>query len=771
VSGPVTSSRAPATERVRLRVEGTVQGVGFRPHAYRLATELGLSGFVRNGRRGVVVEAEGAPHAIAELAKRLQSEAPPLARIERIVREELTAGGDSGFHVARSASGEARAAIPPDAATCEACRAELFDRADRRFRYPFITCTDCGPRLTIATGAPYDRALTTMSGFAMCPQCEDEFRDPANRRFESQTNACPRCGPRVQLLDANRVPVDAGDPIGRAAELICGGGVVAIKGIGGFHLACDATDEAAVARLRLRKRRDSRPFALMVADVDAADELVELDARTRALLTGSARPIVIAVRNGGTASVAAAVAPRCPELGVMLPYTPLHHLLLADAGRPLVMTSGNVANEPIAYRDDDARAHLGGIADAFLVHDREIATRADDSVVRTKKGRLQLLLRRSRGYAPEPLPLPGSAAPVLGVGAELKGTVCIGADGKAWLSQHLGDLRTYDTLLAHRRERERLAGLLSLRPRIVAHDLHPDYLSTAEALSIGAEKRIAVQHHHAHFAACLAEHREDGAAVGAILDGAGLGTDGGIWGGEILAGGIQSCVRAGHLFPVALPGGDAAGREPWRMACAWLAAALGEEVPPVPATLASSVTKDDWAMVAKLGADGAAAPRTTSAGRLFDAIAAVCGIRARTSYEGQAAAELEWAADPREGGRLPLPVCERDGVIVLDARDTVLAADAATRAGAPVAQTAARFHNALGAAIAAACATACESEGTRTVCLAGGVFQNAQLVARTRAELEQRRLRALVPELLPPNDGAVSYGQVAVASATCENRG
>jgi hydrogenase maturation protein HypF len=757
------------SERARIRVEGTVQGVGFRPFAFRLARSLDLVGFVRNDRRGVLVEAEGRPGAVADLVAALRESPPPLARVERISVERIAPTGESGFAVAPSPEGDARAAIAPDACTCGACLRELFDPANRRFRYPFTTCTDCGPRLTLATGAPYDRARTTMASFAMCPDCEAEYGDPADRRFESQTNACPACGPRVRLLDHAFAPVAADDPIAHAAGLLRGGAIVAVKGIGGFHLACDGTDGAATARLRERKGREARPFALMVSGLEAAEALVELDEEGRELLGSAARPIVIARRRPGASRIAEEVAPGCPELGVMLAYSPLHHVLLADAGRPLVMTSGNRSDKPIATAEADASRRLGGIADAFLVHDREIAARADDSVARAVAAAPHILLRRSRGHVPAPLRLPGGGPEILGAGADLKSTICLAAGERAWVSQHLGDLSDHETLQAYRRERDHLAALLDLRPRVVAHDLHPDYRSTAEAIALDADRRIAVQHHHAHFAACLAEHGETGPAVGAILDGAGLGPDDTVWGCEVLAGGIPGCERTGSLHPVRLPGGDAAAREPWRMACSWLIAASEGEAPELPGALSSAVTDAEWARVAELVRTGLASPPTTSAGRLFDAVAALCGLGARSSHEGQAAAALEWAADPAERGRLPLPVAEGEARLVLDARETIRAVVAATRAGTPVDRIAARFHNAFAVAIASACEIAAEARGAGVVCLAGGVFQNVLLVARVREELGRRGLRVLVPERLPPNDGAISYGQVAVAAAVCES--
>ena len=563
--------------RVRARVDGTVQGVGFRPYVFRLAEALGLDGFVANDERGVVLEVEGDAAAVERFLERLPREAPPLATVEAVAHERIAVGGEPGFRIVESARGGAPdALVSPDTATCDACLAELWDPADRRHRYPFINCTDCGPRFTIVRGVPYDRPLTTMAAFTMCAACQAEYDDPRDRRFHAQPNACRECGPRVALVDADGAAADAGsDPVRAAAAALRAGRILAVKGIGGYHLACRADDEPAVAALRARKHREDRPFALMAADVDAARALVDLSSTAEALLTSRERPIVVAPARAG-AAVAPGVAPRSVELGVMLPYAPLHHLLLADCGGPLVLTSGNVADEPIAYRDADALRRLRGIADLFLVHDRPIHVRADDSVVRAVAGRPAVRLRRSRGAVPASLGLPVPAArDVLACGAELKSTFCVARGGRAWVGHHIGDLREAETLLAFREGIAHFERLFAVAPALVAHDLHPDYLSTGYALARDGVEHVGVQHHHAHLAACLAEHGETGPAVGAILDGSGFGPDGTVWGGEILVGGLDGFTRAGHLYPVRLPGGDQAVRQPWRMACAWLVARGG----------------------------------------------------------------------------------------------------------------------------------------------------------------------------------------------------
>ena len=728
--------------RVRARVEGTVQGVGFRPYVYRLASELGCSGHVLNDARGVEIEVEADRARVERFLARLPAECPPLARVERVAAEPVPVTGETGFSIVASPSeGEPSAAVTPDTATCAECLEELFDPADRRYRYPFVNCTNCGPRFTIVRGVPYDRPLTTMAGFAMCAACRAEYEDPLDRRFHAQPNACPECGPRARLVGS-----DSEDAVAAAAEALRSGAILAIKGLGGYHLACLADDERAVAALRARKHREDKPFALMAPTVMAARALVELGAAEEALLVGRERPIVLAPRRPG-ASVAAAVAPRAPELGVMLPYSPLHHLLLAEVGAPLVLTSGNFSDEPIAYRDDDALERLRPIADGFLVHDRPIQTRTDDSVVRAVGGR-PMMLRRSRGYVPASIELPVAARQhVLACGAELKNTFCLAKGARAWVGHHIGDLQNFETLRSFTEGVAHFESLFAVAPEVVAHDLHPEYLSTKFALEREGVELVGVQHHFAHLAACLAEHGETGPAVGAIYDGTGYGTDGTVWGGELLLGDLRGFERVGSLYPVHMPGGEAAIRQPWRMACAWLVAA---EVP-APVDLAANA---GWEQVAELARSRLASPTTSSVGRLFDAVAALCGVRAEVNYEGQAAIELEAACDAVEDGTYPLAPD-------LDARELIGAVVADLERGVEAGAIAARFHNALAAATAAALV---ERE-VETVVLSGGVFANRRLLSRTRDLLERAGRRVLVPERLPPGDGGISYGQAAVAAA------
>ncbi len=756
-----------------MRVIGTVQGVGFRPFVYRLASELDLAGYVLNDDRGVLAEAEGPAAAVESFLARLSSEAPPLASVEQVSPEELAPTGGVGFEIAASErGGSPLALVSPDVATCPACLSEIADPGNRRYRYPFTNCTDCGPRFTIVRDVPYDRPLTTMAGFEMCVRCRAEYEDPSDRRFHAQPNACPDCGPRLALLDRGGERMGSDDPLAAAARALHGGAVLAIKGLGGYHLACRADHAGATAALRSRKHREDKPFALMAADLPAARSLVALSAEEERLLVGRERPIVIA-RRRLDAPVADAVAPGSPDLGVMLPYTPLHHLLLAQARATLVMTSGNVSDEPIAYDDGDALDRLGQIADLVLTHDRPIHVRADDSVVRSL-GSLRpapLTLRRSRGYAPASIALPAEAArPLLACGAELKSTFCLAHGARAWVSHHIGDLKNYETLRSFEQGVEHFQRLFAVTPEVVAHDLHPDYLSTGYALAREGVETIGVQHHHAHLAACLAEHGELGPAVGAIYDGTGYGTDGTVWGGELLCGDLAGSERAGWLAPVPMPGGERAVLEPWRMACSWLVAA-GEQRPALPRALSQTVAPERWEQVAALARSGFASPSTSSMGRLFDAVSALCGLRATVTYEGQAAIELEAAAGPAPGADpYPLAVREAAGGLTLDARETVRAVVRDVAGGASTALVSGRFHAAVAVATAQACARIAEARGIDLVVLSGGVFNNRLLVERTVPLLEARGLRVLLPELLPAGDGGISYGQAAAAAARLARR-
>ncbi|MFL6296458.1 MAG: carbamoyltransferase HypF [Actinomycetes bacterium] len=756
--------------RARVRVEGIVQGVGFRPFVHALAGRLGLAGLVGNDAGGVFVEVEGAAETVERFLEALSAEAPPLAVIERVTATPLAPTGTPGFAIAPSKTGGQRQTlVSPDTATCADCLRELADPADRRFRYPFINCTNCGPRFTIVRDVPYDRPATTMASFAMCADCAREYHDPADRRFHAQPVCCPACGPALRLLDRDGRATD-GDPLAEAAARLRAGAVVAVKGLGGYHLAADAAAEPAVAALRARKHREDKPFAVMVADLDGARSLCLVDPAEEAMLASPRRPIVLLRRLPG-AAVAEPVAPGNRSLGVMLPYAPLHHLLLDEVGRPIVLTSGNVSDEPIAYRDADALERLGGIADWFLVHNRPIHVRADDSVVRGFRGR-ELPLRRSRGFAPQPLGLPWPfPRHVLACGAELKHTFCVARDGHAFVSHHIGDLENYETFRSFTEGVGHFRRLFAVEPEVVAHDLHPEYLSTKYALELDGVELEGVQHHHAHVAACLADNGEPGPVIGVAFDGLGFGTDGTIWGGELLVADLRGFRRAGHLEVVPMPGGAAAIREPWRMAAAWLDAALGGRVPERLAVVGRN--RDRWERVLSLARSGTASPATSSAGRLFDAVAAILGVRDAVNYECQAALELEQLADPGEPAAYPVRVAAADargGPLRLAGTDLVLAVVEDLEVGVAPPLVAARFHNGLAAATVAACQALREESGLGTVALSGGVFQNMLLLERMVAGLERTGFRALVHSRVPPNDGGISLGQAAVAAARLRAR-
>ena len=752
-----------ALTRTRVRVEGIVQGVGFRPFVHALAGRLGLAGLVGNDAAGVFVEVEGASETVERFLEALAAEAPPLALIERVTATPLAPTGGRGFTIAPSqAGGERQTLVSPDTATCDDCLRELADPADRRHRYPFINCTNCGPRFTIVTDVPYDRPATTMAGFAMCADCAREYHDPADRRFHAQPVCCPACGPALALLD--REGRAAGEePLAGAAARLREAAVVAVKGLGGYHLAADAASEPAVAALRARKHREDKPFAVMVADLAGARALGRVDPVEAAMLASPRRPIVLLRRLEGTA-VARAVAPGNRSLGVMLPYTPLHHLLLAEVGRPIVLTSGNVSDEPIAYRDEEARERLGGIADWFLGHDRPIHVRADDSVVRAFGGR-ELPLRRSRGFAPQPLALPWPfPRHVLACGAELKHTFCLAKGTYAFLSHHVGDLENYETYRSFTEGVGHFRRLFAVEPEVVAHDLHPEYLSTKYALELDGVELEGVQHHHAHVAACLADNGEPGPVIGVAYDGLGYGTDGTIWGGELLTADLEGFRRAGHLEVVAMPGGTAAIKEPWRMAAAWLDAAFAGQVPEGLAVAGRN--RDRWEQVVGLARSGTASPATSSAGRLFDAVAAILGVRDSVNYEGQAGVELEQLAAPAETAAYPAEIDKSDGGLLrLAGTSLVRAVAAELEAGVAPPLIAARFHNGLAATTVAACQATRDDTGLTTVALSGGVFQNLLLLERTVAALERAGFRVLTHSRVPPNDGGISLGQAAVAGA------
>lgn len=758
-------SSAVVIERARLTVTGVVQGVGFRPFVSRLATSLGLTGFVGNDARSVFAEVQGAPAAVAEFTRRLRADAPPLALITGVSAAPMDPDPvESGFRIVASTSAPgARTLVSPDVATCDDCLRELFDPADRRYRHPFITCTNCGPRFTIITDLPYDRPNTTMAGFPMCPECAAEYRNPADRRFHAQPIACPSCGPVLRLGE-----LTGDDAVAGAQRILNEGGILAVKGIGGFHLACRADSEDAVAELRRRKARAGKPFALLARDLPAARRAVTVTGTEEAVLASPARPVVLLPRNDNSNKrVAAGVAPGNPLLGVMLAYSPVHHLLLhGPAARDtLVFTSANISDEPLCYTPEDERDRLPRLADAVLTHDRPIHVPCDDSVVRVAGDGTQIPVRRSRGYAPLPVPLGREPdQTVLAVGAELKNSCCLTDGGGAFCSAHIGDMGNVETLRAFEKAVAQLLTVHRAAPDIIAADRHPAYQTRQWAENHAGEpgepELRLVQHHHAHVASLLAEHgRLEEEIIGVAFDGTGYGTDGTIWGGEILLASGSAFERAGHLLPVPLPGGDAAVRNPCRMALAYLAAAgidWAQDLPPVSAT-----TSAEQSVVA---AQAGVVP-CSSMGRVFDAVSALIGVRQRISYEAQAAIELEILAG--QAGPAAVPDCSgwlpvgADGV--MDWRPLFRALASGVRAGAGRGALARGFHEAVADAVTASATRIRAASGPGVVGLTGGVFQNVLLARLCRDRLEDQGFEVLTHRLVPPNDGGLALGQAAIA--------
>ncbi|MDQ5814692.1 MAG: carbamoyltransferase HypF [Actinomycetota bacterium] len=741
----------------RLRVTGTVQGVGFRPYVYGLATRRGLTGFVLNDARGVLIEVHGPANILAGFRKELLAGSPPLARIEDVTEEDIEGVVSVDFRIETSRStGVSSTPISADVATCADCVSEVFDPQSRRYRYAFTNCTNCGPRYTITKSVPYDRPTTTMARFDMCDTCRAEYDDPRDRRFHAQPIACPDCGPCLSIFDPGRVPLP-GDPLEVAAAVLDKGGVVAIKGLGGFHFACDATSEPAVRRLRERKSREERPLAIMVADIAGAQAVAHVDEQGMTLLRDNAAPIVL-LESQASGGLAPSVAPGNRSVGVMLPYSPLHHLLLAALDRPLVLTSGNRTDEPIAFENDDAFDRLGDIADAFLSHDRPIHIRCDDSVVLPARNGA-FPVRRSRGYAPQPLTLDSFFDdPVLAVGGELKNTICIGAQQRAIVSHHIGDLENWATMRSFVSAIEHLSRMHDVKPAVIAHDLHPDYLSTKWALDQDGVERVGVQHHHAHVAACLADNRRSDRVIGVALDGSGFGEDGAVWGCEVLIADRGLSERRGHLDYLPLPGGVAAIKNPWRMGAVYLERAFGAEARKLDLPFVAR-TSSRWEPILQIAKEGINSPPTSSAGRLFDAVAAICGVRDVVTYEGQAAAELEQVADPAVDMAYDCPVAlgiiDGVGLVRWVVEDLV--------AGVDVPTVAASFHNGLALGLARACEEVRRGTGLSTVALSGGAFQNVVLLTRAAAELETRGFEVLTHRRVPPNDGGLSLGQAVVA--------
>lgn len=761
-------------ERRLIAVEGIVQGVGFRPYVHRLAAANVLRGFVRNDAGGVFIDVEGESGHVDEFCRLLTLAPPALASIATFRVQSGVPQEYDAFRIAPSTAPNPRgltSSLPADAATCDACVAELFEPANRRFGHPFITCTECGPRFTIIRETPYDRERTSMARFPLCSDCQREYDDPRDRRFHAESICCPRCGPTLSAFRSTDgdVHVEHQAAIDLAVTTLLTGGIVAIKALGGFHLACDATDELAVRLLRERKLRPTKPFAVMVRDVDAAERLSSLSSLERGALASPARPVVLASRRAG-APIASRVAPSSHTLGVMLPSTPLHHLLLSAVDGPLVMTSGNRGGEPVVIDDAGALAALGDCADVVLTNDRDIVTRCDDSVVRVVRGAMRQV-RRSRGYVPHPVRLPFEVRmPVLAVGGHLKNTVCVASGAVAQLSAHVGDLDTAPARVALRSAIEHTLHHVGVSAAVIAHDLHPEYASTRVAHAIAAERgimqRVPVQHHHAHVAACVAEHGLMCPVIGVVFDGAGLGTDGAIWGGEFLIVDGAQFTRSGHLRYVGLPGGDAAARTPWRSAASHVARA-GCGANRAAALRPKGISEGDWELVQQLIARPELTPQTSSVGRLFDAVASIVGLCHEASYEGEAAMQLESIAASTVSSRYSVTLsggsswtCDPASII------SGVVADVARGRAAP--DIAAAFHGAMRDLIVLGCERIRENSGLDSVVLSGGVFVNALLAESAYDALVARRFHVHVPRLVPCNDGGLALGQAFVAACALQ---
>jgi hydrogenase maturation protein HypF len=748
--------------RRRYRFLGTVQGVGFRPFLYRLATEDGLVGWVQNRHDGVLAEVEGPEEAVNRFPGAVAAQLPPLARIAFWEGEDVKPCGEQGFRIVPSADGgEGTVHISPDAATCPDCLGELFAPRNRRYRYPFINCTNCGPRLTIINDIPYDRIHTSMASFPLCPDCAAEYENPADRRFHAEPNACPVCGPQVILLDAGGEILAHIDPIAEAVARLKEGQILAIKGLGGFHLAVDGTNNAAVRRLRTRKCREEKPLAIMIRDMEIVETIAEINDIEKALLAAPERPIVL-VHRREAADIACEVAPGSPNLGIMLPYTPLHHLLMKDQFTALVMTSANQTDEPICIENAEAVSRLAGVADGFLVHNRDILVRCDDSIA-VVTGGIPQVLRRARGFVPRPLFLHRSFPPVLALGAHLKSTICIVKDNTAFLSPHIGDLETPQARDYFDASVPLMERITESRPEFVACDLHPDFYSTRAARQRGGPV-IPVQHHHAHIVSCMAEHGLSGKVIGLSMDGTGYGTDGQVWGGEFFVADERSFTRRGHFTYFPLPGGDKAIREPWRTAAGLLRQAYGKEWPAVATALALLPEPCPADFLEGMMSGGVQSPRCSSLGRIFDGVAAILNIRRRVTFEGQAAIELEHLAAGRSGRILSYAVRKDAEPFLLDPAILVRAIVAGFLSGRDPRDLAADFHVTIVQALAEMAGLIREKTGTLDrVVLSGGCFQNRLLLEGCVTSLKARLFNVFFHQLVPTNDGGISLGQAVCA--------
>jgi hydrogenase maturation protein HypF len=745
--------------RAWVQVEGIVQGVGFRPFVYGLAHEHDLKGWVINDERGVTIEVEGGKDRVDGFLSRLSSP-PPLAMIEKTAVLYRPPLGYDDFEIKGSTEGEERLAlISPDVATCKDCLDELFDPHNRRFHYPFINCTNCGPRFTIIEDIPYDRVNTTMGPFRMCPPCSREYRDPSNRRFHAQPNACHQCGPTLRLFTNSGKQITTHDPLGETTALLRKGKIGAIKGLGGFHLACDATRQEVVCRLRAQKYREDKPFAIMCRDLEVIERLCLVDSLSRELLESRERPIVILPRREG-AEIAPSVAPCQRTLGVMLPYTPLHHLLFAEGVNCLVMTSGNVSDEPISFKDEEAFSRLKQIADFFLVHNREIRTRCDDSVLKPVEGTVTFL-RRARGFAPSPIKLNRGGKSTLACGADLKNTFCLTRGDCAFVSQHIGDMENFETVRSFEAGVALLKHLFQIEPELVVHDLHPNYLSTRYALGLDLPK-VGVQHHFAHALSCMAEYGSVGPALAVVMDGTGYGENGTIWGGEFLEVTVRGYRRLGHLRYIPLPGGDKAVREPWRMSAAYLERIYGDfEGLHIP--FVEGVDRERWSQIRLAMRAQINSPPCSSMGRLFDAVSALLGVRETVNYEGQAAVELEQMAEKGEMGEYPFEILEENEMLIVNPDPIIEAVVDNIRKKESSFIISARFHNSIAKVISRMAESMREETGISDIFLSGGVFQNTSLLGRAWDILKEDGFSVHLHHRVPSNDGGISLGQAFYA--------
>jgi hydrogenase maturation protein HypF len=751
--------------RRRIHVSGIVQGVGFRPYVYRLATERHLAGQIANTSSGVVIEIEGAAEVVEDFLSSLPAQAPPLAMVTDIRVVEIHRTGESEFCILPSdPSASVRTLISPDIATCADCLRELFDPADHRYRYPFINCTNCGPRFSIVSGIPYDRTQTSMSVFPMCPRCRSEYEDPRNRRFHAQPNACWECGPQLEFCDSRGQCLSVEGPIVEAVARLRAGDIVAVKGLGGFHLAVDATNSGAVERLRERKRRIEKPFAVMVSDLETVSRFCMVGAEDRELLCLPQRPIVLLPKIN-PCPLAESVAPFNSYAGIFLPYTPIHHLLFEKSElQALVMTSGNLSEEPIAIGNSEAVTRLGDIADWFLLHNREILLRCDDSVLRRTSGRTRQI-RRSRGFVPVPVFLKKEFPPTLAVGGELKSTICLLRGREAFLSQHIGDLENVEAYKFFQEAVNHFRRILEIRPSLVAYDLHPDYFSTRWARAQSGMQTVGVQHHHAHIASCMAENHLEGRVIGFALDGTGYGTDGRIWGGEVLLADYLDFERAAHLAYVPLPGGAAAIREPWRMAVSHLWASFGADLLNLPIPFFRQIPQTRIRTVVQMMERQVNSPLTSSCGRLFDAVAALINLRHEVNYEAQAAVELEMCRDEAAAGQpYPFGLSEAGDVLQIDFRPLFSAIVDDMLSSATAGKISQRFHDGLVQALAAIARLLRKRTSLNTVCLSGGTFQNACLANGLEQQLRGEGFEVYTHSQVPAGDGGISLGQAVVAA-------